>query len=146
VKGFDKEGDIQKGMFLVNHCRRIIQQAKPVFWCIENPGSGKLKEILGPPQFQYQPWEFGSPWTKLTALWGNFNIPTKLYTKWDDVPKNDKLYMRPGRKKPGLAFLHKSAISHIPEFAPFKSSIVDDNGFRSLCPQGFAKAFFDVNQ
>jgi hypothetical protein len=31
------------------------------------------------------------------------------------------LYIRPGRKKPGLAFLHKSAIEHIKEFEPFKT-------------------------
>lgn len=62
--------DLEKGMFLVNHCLRIIKEANPVFWALENPFNGRLKEILGKPIFSYQPWEYGSPWTKKTALWG----------------------------------------------------------------------------
>lgn len=31
-------------------------------------------------------------------------------------------------------------------FERFKNNIHDDNGFRSLCSQGFAKAFFEVNR
>ena len=60
AKGFHKENDIEKGMFLVNHCIRIIEEAKPYFWVIENPFNGRLKDILGKPKFVYQPWEFGS--------------------------------------------------------------------------------------
>lgn len=144
AKGFDKEGDIEKGLFLVKHCQRIIKQCNPYFWAIENPASGRLKEYLGIPTFVYEPWQFGSPWTKKTALWGKFNKPWVLYTKWEDVPKNSNLYIRPGRPKASLAFLHKSAIRHIPEFARF--TVDDDMSFRSLCSQGFAKAFFKVNQ
>ena len=145
ARGFDKQGDIWKGMFLVNHCRRIIKAATPKWWVIENPGTGRLKDILGQPQYSYEPWHYGSPWTKRTALWGEFNTPNKHYTKWNDVPKNDKLYVRPGRPKPSLAFLHKSAIHNIPEFEPFKPFVDSDNAFRSLCSQGFANAFKAAN-
>jgi hypothetical protein len=142
--GFHKHGDYEKGMKLVLECQRIIAQAKPIFWCIENPASGRLKDFLGKPRFVYEPWHFGSPWTKKTALWGNFNIPTKKYSKWEDVPKNENLYVRPGRPKPSMAFFHKSAKKHIREFDCFE--VEDDMSFRSLCSQNFAKAFFEVNQ
>ena len=88
-----------KGMFLVDHCLRIIRQCKPKFWVLENPASGSLKKFIGKPVFVYQPWEFGSPWTKKTGLWGEFKIPPKKFKNWDEVEKNDKLYVRPGRKK-----------------------------------------------
>ena len=104
AKGFGKGNDIDKGMFLVNHCFRIIKASPPKWWVLENPATGRLKDVLGPPKAIYQPWQYGSPWTKKTALWGDFIMPEPLYTKWEDVPKNDALYIRPGRKKPALAF------------------------------------------
>jgi len=146
AKGFHKNNDVDKGMFLVNHCLRIIKEAKPKFWLLENPFNGVLKKEIGKPKASYQPWRYGSPWTKKTALWGNFNMPEPLFDFWHDVPKNEKLYIRPGREKPSLAFLHKSAINLIPEFEYFKSFINNDADFRSLCSQGFARAFYDANK
>ena len=133
-------------MFLVNHCLRIIDITKPKFWVLENPFNGKLKDILGKPKAVYQPWEYGSPWTKKTALWGDFNMPEPIYNKWEDVPKNEKLYVRPSRPKPSLAFLHKSAINFIPEFEFAKPFVKNDADIRSLCSQGFAEAFFLNNR
>lgn len=146
AKGFHKENDLDSGMFLVNHCLRIIKESNPKFWVIENPAKGRLKDVLGPPVFKYQPWQFGSPWTKETALWGNFNIPQLKFTKWEDVPKNDKLYIRPGRPKPALAFLHKSAVDLIPEFQWAKDMIKCDADIRSMCSRGFAEEFFKANR
>lgn len=143
--GFDKCGDLDKGMVLVDHCLRIIKEANPVWWLLENPAKGRLKERIGKYKHQYQPWHFGSPWTKQTGLWGNFNMPKKLFTKWEDVPKNDKLYIRPNRKKPSLAMFHKSAIDLIPEFEFAREHIKCDADIRSMCSQGFAKAFKEVN-
>ena len=145
VNGFDKVGDLKKGMFLVNHCLRIIKECDPKFWVIENPANGRLKECIGKPKFVYQPWEFGSPWTKKTALWGDFNIPNKIHTDWSKVPKNDKLYIRPGRKKPSLALLHKSALDLIPEFEFARDYIKCDTDIRSMCSQGFAREFYKSN-
>jgi hypothetical protein len=130
-------------MMMVNDCLPIIEECTPKFWVIENPATGKLKDFLGKPQYQYQPWWYGDPWTKRTALWGVFNTPERLYTKWDDVIKNDKLYIRPNRHKPSMAFLHKSAINHITAFNGI--TVDSDSEFRSLCPQGFANAFFNGN-
>lgn len=145
AKSFNHIGDLEKGMFLVNHCIRIIKEANPKWWVIENPFNGRLKEILGNPKFVYQPWEFGSPWTKKTALWGNFVAPNKLFTNWDTVPKLD-LYCRPGRKKPGLVYLHKSAVDLIPEMQWAKDHIKCDADIRSMCSKGFARQFFENNR
>ena len=66
--GFHKTRDYEKGLFLVRECQRIISECNPQWWVIENPATGKLKEFLGEPTMTYEPWEFGSPWTKRTAL------------------------------------------------------------------------------
>ena len=144
ASGFHKEKTPDLSM--MEHCQRIIKESNPEWWVIENPFNGVMKKYLGKPDLVYQPWEYGSPWTKKTALWGKFNIPDKLFKKWKNVPKNDKLYIRPGRPKPSLAFLHKSAIHNIDEFKPFINYINNDADFRSLCSQGFANEFFKANK
>jgi len=144
---FKHIGDIEKGMELVNHCKRIISECENLkFWVIENPAKGRLKEHIGKYKHSYQPWQYGSPWTKFTGLWGNFNMPKPLFTKWDDVPKNDNLWVRKGRKKPALVYLHKSAINLIPEFEFAREHIKCDADIRSMCSQGFAKAFYEYNK
>lgn len=135
-----------EGMFLVEQCMRVIELCEPKFWVIENPARGVLHKYLGTPTYKYEPWWYGSPWTKQTALWGSFNIPDVVFTKWEDVPKLCGLYTRPNRGKPSLAFMHKSHIQHIPEFEPFVERVTCDMHFRSLCSQKFAKAFFDANR
>jgi hypothetical protein len=146
ASGFHKTGDHAEGLFLVNHCKRIINQCIQAlkFWVIENPASGHLREYLGAPCMVYEPWQFGTPYTKKTALWDSFYKPFPKFTKWGAVPKNPNLYVRPNHGKPSLAFLHKSAKKHLPEFDPF--TVSDDMSFRSLCSQGFAQAFFNFNQ
>lgn len=137
-----------EGMFLVKECMRIVNEAmyfaELKFYVIENPAKGVLKEYLGAPIYQYEPWWFGSPWTKKTALWGDFNIPDRVYMDWADVPKLEGLYQRPGRGKPSLAFMHKNHVRFIPEFAAFKPE--SDMEFRSLCSQKFAQAFYEANK
>jgi hypothetical protein len=144
ANGFNKVNDLEKGMFLVNHCLRIMEEAKHKWRVMENPFNGRLKDQIGQPDYVYQPWEFGSQWTKKTALWGSFAHPKKLYTKWDDVPKLP-IYVRPGRSKPSLAFLHKSAVNLIPEFQWAKENIKTDADIRSMCSQGFAREFYLAN-
>lgn len=63
-----KAKDIESGMFLVNHCLRIVDEVKPKWWALENPAPSALRQVLGKPRLVYQPWEYGSPWTKKTAL------------------------------------------------------------------------------
>ena len=141
----NKNIGLNPDLSILEHCQRIIKESNPVWWVIENPATGTMKDILGSPQFAYQPWQYGSPWTKRTGLWGRFNMPFPLYQSWESVPKNNKLYIRPNRPKPSLAFLHKSAIDLIPEFYKFKEFVRNDADFRSLCSQGFAREFYDAN-
>lgn len=139
-----KARDPEKGMEIVRHCQRIIAECNPEWWVIENPAKGRLKDYLGMPWMVYEPWQYGSPWTKKTALWGYFNIPKKKYYNWEDVPKIEGLYTRPGRGKPSLAFMHKSHKRFIREWDCFE--IDSDMEFRSLCSQKFAQAFFKANK
>ena len=80
AEGFHITKDLEKGMFLVNHCLRIIKSTNPEFWVIENPANGRLKEFLGKPDMVYQPWEFGSPWTKKKPRYGGTSINRASYT------------------------------------------------------------------
>ena len=142
----------EEGMKLVKECIRIIRTVQEFgdgglkFWVIENPAKGVLKDYLGPPTYQYEPWWYGSPWTKKTALWGEFNIPKRVFMSWDDVPKLAGLYQRPGRGKPSLAFMHKNHVRFIPEFVEAGFEPENDMEFRSLCSQKFAKAFYEANK
>lgn len=145
----------EDGMRLVKECQRIIEECGDLhFWAIENPATGALRNFLGKPNYEYQPWWYGSPWTKKTALWGKFNIPERKYTDWNDVSKNDNLWVRKRNRvsdndrytgKPEMHTLHKSAYKYIQEFhcLPEPQS---DMEFRSLCSQKFAKAFFEANK
>lgn len=139
---FDRKADTG----LLGYCIKIIDKCKPKWWVIENPANGTMKNIIGTPKAVYQPWQYGSPWTKKTALWGNFNMPFPLYSKWEDCPKNPALYVRPGRPKPALAFFHKSAVDLIPEMQWAKDKIKTDADIRSMCSDGFAKAFYLANK
>lgn len=131
------------GMVLVRECQRIIEEANPTWWAIENPATGRLRDYLGKPTFTYQPWQFGSPWTKRTALWGKFNIPQTKYDSWEHVPKYKLPHVRPNRR-PSLAFMHKSAYDWIPEFSELPRPATDTE-LRSFCSQNFAKAFKEAN-
>lgn len=83
--------DLKEGMRTVNECLRIIhtcimnQHEEPSrtmplkFWCLENPATGFLKWFLGKPAFEYCPSEFGSNFTKRTALWGQFTPPPEAF-------------------------------------------------------------------
>ena len=148
INGYGKINDTEKGMFLVNHCLRIKDECGKslAWWVLENPARGQLRQFIGKPKETYQPWQFGASWTKQTALWGEFSMPEKLYTNWNQVPNKLPLYTRPGRKKPNLAFLHKSAVDLIPEMQWAKDYIKCDADIRSMCCQGFAKAFYEANK
>ena len=144
--------DPDAALWMVRECQRIIREAQPAWYAIENPSSGAMRHFLGTPRLTYQPWHYGSPWTKATALWGEFAPPARIFHTWDAVPKNPHLYIRPphptrvGADKPSLSFQHRSVFELIPEFAesgmPMPST---DAELRSLCSQRFARAFKEAN-
>ena len=144
----------ESGLFLVKECQRIIAECEAngglEFWVIENPATGALKNYLGKPDYVYQPWWFGSPWTKKTALWGWFNEPKRIYERWEDVPKIPELYVRQDTKhrrstgKPAMYQFHKIAYDQIPEFQGLPRP-ESDMEMRSLCSQKFAQEFLKAN-
>ena len=72
-------------------------------------------------------------------------MPKPIHTSLDTVKQNEKLWVRKGRKIAGLVYLHKSAIDLIPEFEFAREHIKCDADIRSMCSQGFAKAFYESN-
>jgi len=126
---------------VLNACLRIIEKCSPVFHALENP-CGLMRKYLGKPTLSFQPYQYGDGWTKKTDIWGKFNVPEPSHS-WESCPKLN-LYIRPNRKRPSLAFLHRSAKDKIPQFAGFE--VHSDAAFRALTPPGFAAAFFTVNQ
>jgi hypothetical protein len=72
--------DLLKGLCPVIACLRIIATAGPRWWALENP-TGLLGHFLGTPRDTFNPCDFGDPWTKRTALWGDFTIPRRCYVE-----------------------------------------------------------------
>lgn len=135
----------ESALWMVEECKRIIAEARPVWHVIENPATGTLKNYLGTPDATYEPWHFGSPWTKKTGLWGDFNMPERLFTHFSQLELNPNIYVRPGRK-PSMVWLHKNAFYSIPEFVNSGMPAPQtDAEMRSLCSQGYANAFKAVN-
>jgi hypothetical protein len=125
---------------ILNACQKIIEKCNPVFYAIENP-CGLMRKYMGKPQLSFQSYQYGDGWTKKTDIWGKFNIPKPTHT-WNTCHKLN-LYTRPNRKRPSIAFLHKSAKSLIPQFIDLE--IEADATLRAITPPGFAKAFFEAN-
>jgi hypothetical protein len=103
------------GLSIVDACLRIILMSKPKWWALENP-VGRLIHYLGFPVMYFNPCDYGDPYTKKTALWGDFNIPEKHPVEPIEGSK-----------------IHKYPPSE------------DRWKLRSITPTGFAKAFFEAN-
>ncbi|MCK5127228.1 MAG: DNA cytosine methyltransferase [candidate division Zixibacteria bacterium] len=97
---------------------RTIYHTKPIFWAIENP-IGKMRKLLGDPQFSFNPCDFGDPYTKRTYLWGKFNPPIKNPVEPTEGSKMTLLYGGKSERTKRL---------------------------RSITPSGFANAFFEANK
>lgn len=71
-----QDRDYRRGLEVVSACMRLVLTTSPRWWVIENP-VGKLSTWLGTPVDVFEPFEFGHPWTKRTALWGSFELPKR---------------------------------------------------------------------
>lgn len=107
--------DYIEALSIVDACLRLVVICQPEWWVLENP-IGKLVRWLGKPKMYFQPYEYGDPYTKRTALWGDFNEPIKNPV----IPEEKSMihYMSPSPQRAAL---------------------------RSVTPSGFAKAFFEAN-
>jgi hypothetical protein len=114
---------LREGLALVDACIRLAWVLKPTWWVLENP-VGKLPKWLGNPAMYFHPCDYGDPYEKKTALYGNFNadLPTNRVEaegKRDGQP--NEWYSKMGGKSDKT------------------------KEYRSMTPPGFAKAFFLAN-
>ena len=124
ARGFaekDRTGQTQKSIELVYQTLRIIDLCMPNFWCIENPISRihNLVPEIGKPQMYFNPCDFGEPYTKKTALYGEFN--TNLKMNRVEPTEGSKMHRCYGGKSERTKEL------------------------RSVTPKGFAVAFYEAN-
>lgn len=70
-------------MSIVKACFRIVQEAKPTFWMIENP-QGCLRHFIGRPQYCIKYGDYGHYCQKPTDLWGV--LPWFAYYHKNNVP------------------------------------------------------------
>jgi hypothetical protein len=149
TKAKEKRNLIQ-GMEIVEACLKIIwqyqykyknqyQKKSPLkFWALENP-NGWLKFFLGKPAYEFNPWEFGDEYQKITYLWGWFNEPKKI------------IFEKP---EGGLALFKSLTPKKIIKFDKMASKDIHPEQFgkltrqerRAITPSGFAKAFYEVNK
>lgn len=117
--------DFAKGLEPVVACLRLIAEIQPKWWALENP-NGYLKRWMGKAHESFEPWEFGDNYQKTTLLWGKFTMPKRIVVQ-----------------KP--AGLKKFSMLKSKEIAPEYFGTYDRTVRRSITPQGFARAFFEVN-
>lgn len=77
ANGRDKPREFLPALEVVLGCLRIIAECQPEWWALENPGRSLIARWLGPVVDSWEPYEFGDPWTKRTALWGCFKTPER---------------------------------------------------------------------
>jgi len=116
------------GMVVVEACLQIIWtcrlKGKLAFWALENP-TGYLRQFLGKPPFNFNPCDFGNPWTKKTDLWGWFHEPKKRPVK----PNQENF----------------AAIQSVKLYPEYFGKLPRE-ARRSITPPGFARAFFEANR
>jgi len=123
-----KPRDFIKGMIPVNACIRIAYQTNPYFFALENP-VGMLSNFLGKARYIFHPWWFGDAYSKLTALWGYFNLPQRKYIEIEEVITDKETI--------------KKVKDNIRELPPLDGGTQAER--RAITPMGFAQAFFEAN-
>jgi len=131
ARWWKEKGDeaLLEALSVVDACLRVVMITKPKFWALENP-VGRLVKFLGKPKMYFDPCDYGDPYTKKTAVWGDFNIPQKspVEVLIQDTPKghhNQDLYLQ----EQGIQLKHGNR-----------------GVLRSITPLGFARAFFKANR
>jgi hypothetical protein len=120
-KSKDASGKTAEAKALVNHTLAVIEYLQPDgFWALENP-VGRLKGETTIPleQLQFQPHNYGDPYTKRTQIFGMFNT---------DLPQAN---VAPS----GGSYAHKLG-----------SKSEKGAGKRSQTFEGFAYSFFMANK
>ena len=121
----DASGQTAKDIATFRACLELGRKATR-FFALENPPGRHVQLIteLGPPSWQYQPWEYGDPWGKQTYIWGTASKPP-VTAPVEPAPTR----RTPNGKKQGrIAFMSSS----------WKRA-------REQTPAGFARAFYSAN-
>lgn len=109
------EAALLESLSVVDACLRVVAVHSPAWWVMENP-VGRLPRFIGKPKMYFNPCDYGDPYTKKTALWGEFTEPKK--NPVEPEGPNPIFYAPP---------------------SPDRWKI------RSVTPAGFARAFFEAN-
>lgn len=122
----DGDGSTARDIAVFRSCLRLSKTAH-AWWALENPPGRhrKLIDELGPPAWQFQPYEYGDPWGKQTYIWGTAVKP----------PVVAAVEPAPTRRTPN---------GHSQGRIAFMSS--SHKRQREQTPKGFAEAFFEANQ
>lgn len=121
----DTDGRTLSAIAVVDACVRIVKIHDPVFWCLENP-VGRLNRWLGKPAMYFHPNDYGDPYTKKTALWGEFNYPEKH-------PVEPIMYTCNGKRGSWM-------------WAKLGGKSERTKELRGTTPPGFSRAFFEANR
>lgn len=119
----DGDGRTAQAVEVVRACLHIIEIAKPSWWALENP-IGRIKDLvpeLGGCFYQFDPCDFGDPYTKKTRLWGEFRTPKPRRVEPERVCEQGSWVQMLGGKGEKTKRL------------------------RSMTPPAFARAFFEAN-
>jgi site-specific DNA-cytosine methylase len=111
---------ILDALAVVHACLAIVALTSPEWWALENP-VGLLSTYLGTPKDVWHPHEFGDPWTKRTAIWGDYNVPER------------GPHVRPRAGGGPLCPCNG------------KRRVCWRAAHRAVTPPGFARAFFEAN-
>lgn len=68
---------VSEGLALVTNAFRIVAEARPEFFVVENP-AGMLHNLIGEPRERIFLCAYGSRWKKLTDVWGVYPGDLKL--------------------------------------------------------------------
>jgi len=146
-----KPRDMRKGMKTVLACLEIIweclyknyriKENSLMFWALENP-NGYLKRFLGKSVLDFNPCDYGDPYTKRTLIWGMFDEPKKNIVK----VRSFEHPTTKGAKDFVSCVEHFSDLKNIPEGYLEKTGISKRATLRSMTPEGFANAFFKANK
>jgi len=115
------ENTVELSVFLALATLFIVELLKPVWWVAENPISRihTLVPEIGKPKMYFNPCDFGHPYTKKTALYGEFNTNLK--------------------RTPVLPLY--GSMMH----TQYGGKSEKTKALRSITPSGFAQAFFKAN-
>lgn len=122
----DFTGQTRRDVEVFLACLRLCKTASR-WWALENPPGRHAEFIpeLGPPAWQFQPYEYGDPWSKQTYIWGTAKKPPVVAPVEPEPTRRTPNGNTQGR----IAFMSSS----------WKST-------REQTPSGFADAFARHNQ